>query len=85
MRLLWFIANIYQDFYGKNRKKPDLRDIVNIRAKKVPVNYNYKGKKFIGQEVNQTKKVYGFYQKQTEKSKSPLAVTPLKNAKNRLT
>ena len=57
--------------------------MVNMRAKGIPINTNYKGKKVIGQETIQTKKVYGFNQKQTDRSKSPIATTPLKNAKNK--
>ena len=78
---MWFIANIYEDFHAKNRKKPDLKDMINLRALGVPVNTNYKGKKILGQETIQTKKVYGFHLKQTNRSKLPISTTPAKNGK----
>ena len=85
--MLWFIANCFDEVYGKQRPNADLRDAAAAKSKPVPEMTRYKGAKVVNHERIEAKKVYGFGNKTTdaERSRSPLAKTPLKSRKGQET
>jgi hypothetical protein len=81
IRLLWFIANSYEEVFNKQRKRHDLRDMACLKTQPTPILNRYKGDKLIHQDAIQTKKVYGFFHKQTP-ARSPLPKSSLKSVRN---
>lgn len=79
LRILWFVANCYDELLSKQEKIIDIRSIANKQTG-TPQVTKYKGNKMLTQDAIQSKKVYGFNLNQKEglnkaladRSKSPI-------------
>jgi hypothetical protein len=81
MRLLWYVANCYDEMSSKQPKRTDLRNILGNKPKPTPMITKYKGQKLLHQDSTLAKKVYGFNRPE---GKSPLSknnrnLTPVKD------
>lgn len=92
LRILWFVANVYDEMLSKQQKTVDLRNIGTGKPHPAPQVIKYKGKKALAQETIQTRKIYGFNVKDDRKnennrSKSPIMTsrTPVKSNLNKST
>lgn len=60
LRILWYVANCYDEMMSRQAQTIDLRYLGSIKSKEQPSIIKYKGKKVIAEDSIQTKKVYGF-------------------------